>query len=442
MQRSIYKEFSAKLIIATTLFTIIMSFMFYGFTKATIYEGITDKLISKAQIVQKVSINSLSSKEKLKLIFENDINVDLIKLKNNQKIKLRQYKNNANNHFIELLYPFNIDDNTFIKITRNIDKENEMLKKIFSNIIILSIGGLIMVILYALTVSRTLLYPIVNISNKLSNMNEFELRDIDEKKLPIEFLPLANSINTLTNKIQTYVKYQKELFIGAAHELKTPLAVIKLKSEVALIKKRPVEKYEETLRLFIAEINSMNTMITSILDMGRQEGAQFERAVDLDLVKFLNEKISNYVLLTKEKNIKIRHICTIEKFTITIQATLLNQIIQNFVQNAIKFTKNNSTITVAIYQKDENISIEVVDEGIGIDESIDLFAPFKRIGNKGGAGLGLYLAQSAADTLGATISLKNRKDSQSGCVATLTLSSNPTCELPKINIPKHRKNLK
>jgi two-component system OmpR family sensor kinase len=439
-KRSIYNEFSAKLIIATALFTIIMAFMFYGFTKATIYEGITQKLINKAQIVQKVSINSLNSTEKLKLIFENDISVDLVTIQNLDKLSLKQYQNNTNNHFIELLYPFDIDKHTFIKLTKNIDREDEMLKKIFSNLFILGLGGLIMVILYALAVSKTLLYPIVNISNKLSNMNEFELTKIDENKLPLEFIPLAKSINNLTNKIQTYVKYQKELFIGAAHELKTPLAVMKLKSEVTLIKKRPIEKYEDALKVTIKEINGMNSMIASILDMGRQEGAQFERAIDLDLVKFLKEKVANYLLLTTEKDITIRHICTIDKFIIVIQATLLNQIIQNFVQNALKFTKNGSTITIASFQKEDKVSIEVVDEGDGIDESIDLFAPFKRVGTQAGAGLGLYLAKSAADTIGASITLKNRTDGTNGAIATVTLNAHPTCELPKRNMAKNRIN--
>jgi len=431
MQKSIYKEFSTKLIIATTIFTVIMSFMFYGFTKATIYEGITDRLINKAQIIHKVSVNSLKSSEQLKLIVEDDLTIDLIQLNNHTELTIKQFYDKKRNHYIELLYPFDSTNHSFIKLTKNINTEDTMLKKIFSNIFILGIGGLIMIIIYALAVSKTLLFPIVNLSNKLSNMDEHTLTQINEKKLPIEFLPLAISINNLTKKIQMYVKYQKELFIGAAHELKTPLAVMKLKSEVTLIKKRPIEKYEETLKLTISEINGMNNMITSILDMGRQEGAQFEKPVEINIVKFLEEKISNYSLLTSEKNITIRNCCTIDTFTILIQTTLLNQILQNFVQNAIKFTKENSTITIASYKVDDMISIEVIDEGEGIDESVDLFAPFKRVGNKPGAGLGLFLAKSAADSLGAKISLSNRTDGVSGCVANLILAANPTCVLPE-----------
>ena len=77
----------------------------------------------------------------------------------------------------------------------------------------------------------------------------------------------------------------------------------------------------------------------------------------------------------------------------------------------------------------QSLSVEVIDEGIGIDEEVDLFAPFKRVGNEKGAGLGLFLAKSAADTLGGTISLKNRTDGVNGTVATLKMQSNPTCKI-------------
>jgi two-component system OmpR family sensor kinase len=260
-------------------------------------------------------------------------------------------------------------------------------------------------------------------------MNENSLTKIELEKLPIEFHPLATSINNLTKKIEMYVKYQKELFIGAAHELKTPLAVMKLKSEVVLMKERDAAKYQDTLRLFISEINGMDKMVGSILDIGRQEGAQFEQPVEMDVVQFIKQKADNYKLLSKEKNIQIIVQCDIEQFITFIQPTLLNQILQNFVQNAIKFTPDENNIFIHIALSDDLVSISVIDEGTGIDEHIDLFAPFQRVGEQQGAGLGLFLAKSAADAIGAEISIANRKDGVQGTVATLMLQTNPTCTL-------------
>jgi two-component system OmpR family sensor kinase len=314
-------------------------------------------------------------------------------------------------------------------MTKNINNSHKMLNKIFSNALFLGLGGLIMVVLYALTVSKTLLPPIIDIANKLSNMDENSLTKIDTTKLPVEFIPLANSINNLTKRIESYIKYQKELFIGTTHELKTPLAVMKLKSEIALRKKRDIEKYEDTLRVHISEIDKMNKMISSILAMGRQESAQFEKPVEVDIISFLKSKTNDYKLLANKKYVNLIFQSNVDNFVTIIQPTLLNQIIQNFVQNAIKFTDENKKIIVKAYAHEYSINIEVLDEGIGCDEQLDLFAPFKRKGKESGVGLGLFLAKSAADTLGATITLKNRKDGIKGTIATLYLDTNPTCKI-------------
>ena len=274
---------------------------------------------------------------------------------------------------------------------------------------------------YALFLSRMLLIPIKILSHKLTNLDEKFLKEIDIKSLPDEFLPLGNSINRLISRIQTFVLYQKELFVGVAHELKTPLAVMKTKNEVTLLKPRDSEKYIEALKSNNEAINGMNAMIGSVLEIGRQEGAQFEEPVNTDVIAFLKKLGKNYEVLAKgeEKNLALD--LKPEIFNLNIQTSLLTHIVQNFVQNAIKFSPKNSTITISSRVEKSKFIIEVADEGVGIDESKDLFAPFKRYGNKGGAGLGLFLAKGAAQALGAEISIKNRENTN-GAVASLVLN--------------------
>ncbi|MEA3553498.1 MAG: HAMP domain-containing sensor histidine kinase [Campylobacterota bacterium] len=427
-KKSIYKQFSQKLIFATSFFVIVLSLIFYGFTKATIYEDISDELLKDAKLIATLTKTSHMNNQDLKVLINEDLKIDIVTIIKAPNITLRKYSVN-NNNFMELLYPLEKSNNTYLKITKNINTSHKMLNKIFGNLIFLGIGGLVLIIMYALAVSRTLLMPIIRITQKLSNMNENSLTQIDTLKLPIEFEPLANSINTLTTKIESYVKYQKELFIGTAHELKTPLAVMKLKSQVTLTRPRDTQRYEDVLKLHIDEIDGMNQMISSILDMGRQEGAQFEKPVKFDIVKYLESKTESYKLLANQKDIELTLESDIDTFPTIIQPTLLTQIIQNFVQNAIKFTPNGNKIIIKAVHNKKTISIEVIDEGIGCPEDIDLFAPFKRAGNEKGAGLGLFLAKSAADTLGATISIENRKDGITGSIATLKLQSNPTCKI-------------
>ena len=422
--KSIYRQFYTKLIIATSLFIITLSFIFYEYARSTVYDDIQQNMLTHAK---QLYMSSQSSNH-LEPVENDNITINIV---TNSILLDYQFQNyqRGGNFYIKLLYPFDLEKKQFLQIIRNISLERELLYSvIFKNLFILAIPGFILMLLYSLIVSKSLLKPIIQINKKLSNMDENSLTQIDKKDLPIEFHSLANSINSLTNRIETYVKFKKELFIGAAHELKTPLAVMKLKNEVTLKKKREIEQYEETLKLTIKSIDDMNIMISSILDIGRTEGAQFEQNIELDLVEYIKKKANDYRMLSAQKNIIITFFSNVNHLNTSIQITLFNQILQNFVQNAIKFTPNEKSIAIRLRKTKDEIIITVTDEGIGINENVDLFAPFKRIGNQSGVGLGLFLAKNASDALRAKITIKNRDDGKTGCIAKLVLNNTSTTD--------------
>ena len=416
--RSIYKQFYLKLIFATSLFLIILSFIFFEYTKNSFYENFQDNLLFQAKQIEKGYIsfdkfqNVISSSQIIELI-ENNKNTT-------KQIEFSKFSK-GDKYFIRL--EFLMHDNAILQITKDISLEKDILYLIiFKNFFALAIPGFIFMLIYALIVAKSLLKPIVQINKKLSNMDENSLSQIDKKDLPEEFLTLANSINSLTNRIGTYLKFKKELFIGIAHELKTPLAVMKLKNELMLKKTREISQYEDAIRLTIKEIDGMNVMISSILDIGRTEGAQFEQAKNIDLVEFIKYKTNDYNMLAAKKSITIKFSSNVSSLQMMIQETLFNQILQNFVQNAIKFTPNGKTIKIKLKKIDDKVTLNVIDEGIGIDENIDVFAPFKKVGKENGVGLGLYLAKIASDALNAKISIKNREDGKNGAIAKLELN--------------------
>lgn len=417
--KSIYKQFYIKLIIATSLFIIALSFIFYEYAKSSFYKNLQENLLNQAKQIEKGYITAdkfqdvISQFQYIQVVVDETLPKDTLFTKFNKDSK----------SFVKLIFPLH---DSSLQITKDITLEKELLYSIiFKNFFVLAIPGFILMLIYSLVVSKSLLKPIVQINKKLSNMDENSLSKIDTNDLPSEFLTLANSINSLTNRIGTYIKFKKELFIGIAHELKTPLAVVKLKNELTLKKERTKTQYEEALKLTIKEIDNMNTMISSILNIGRLEGAQFEQAQKIDLVKYIKDKVNDYKMLASKKKIEINYTSNITQLELYIQETLFNQILQNFVQNAIKFTDNNKKIDIKLKKFDDEIILSVTDEGIGIDENIDLFAPFKKVGKENGVGLGLYLAKIATDALNAKISIKNRKDGKNGCMAKLILSNKP-----------------
>ena len=90
----------------------------------------------------------------------------------------------------------------------------------------------------------------------------------------------------------------------------------------------------------------MNKMISNILEIGRQEGAQFEKPVDLDLIAFIKEHANNFQMLAHHENKEISINLSPQSYMIKTQSTLLLHILQNFVQNAIKFTPEKKKIEI------------------------------------------------------------------------------------------------
>jgi len=424
--QSIRTRFLIQLIFASASLIIIFSSILYFYIEKSIYSEKVDELIHYAENIKNYRsvIENTSVKEPFGLT------IDLVKL----NTKLENYEvyqtTKEQSTIFTIVYPFLKNENIYLKISKDVTKTKLVLDKILHYIFIINIVGFGLVILYALTLSSMLVSPIKTLTSKLSNMNEHLMNEIKLEDLPTEFRPLGETINHLLNRIHNFVKYQKELFIGTAHELKTPLAVIKLKNQVTLIKKRTPEEYIEAIKTTNKTIDEMNIIVSNILNMGRQEGAQLDKPVTIDVIEFLKNKANDFKLLAENEDKELEIRFEPDSFMATLQTGLLNQIIQNFLQNALKFTPKGKKVSLISYPDDYGLCIQVIDEGCGIDESIDLFAPFKRSGNKSGVGLGLFLAKSAADALQAKISIKNRKDGIEGTIATLQLKSDLSCILP------------
>ena len=430
-RRSIRKDFLIQLLIASASLIFIFSSILYFYIEKSIYEEKHQELIKHAK-----NISTNNDLYNVDIDIDNGdivlgLNVEVITLKKEHS-DINVYQKTIKNHtYLTLIYPFNLDTLSYLKITKDISPTKHILEKILNYIFIINIVGFLLVVVYAITLSKMLISPVKTLSTRLSNMNEHLIRPIRVRELPEEFEPLGQTINHLITRIQNFVKYQKELFIGTAHELKTPLAVIKLKNQVTLIKRRSPEEYIEALNVTNKTIDEMNIIVSNILNIGRQEGAQLEKPVLVDIIIFLREKANNFQLLAENEGKTLTMSFEPSGFMANLQLSLLNQIVQNFLQNALKFTSVNGIVTLKSSLDDVGLLIEVIDEGCGIDESVDLFAPFKRQGHKSGVGLGLFLAKSAADALGAKIEIKNRLDGVEGTVASLQLNSKLSCSLPR-----------
>lgn len=437
-KRSIRREYAKQLVFASLALIVVFSLILFGYIRSSIFEGIKDELIANAEYINASESEYLVGTRieafSMGTFRSGEITVTLIPEYHDGDLQVLRYYDEER-HYFELRYPYNKTPNTVIQIIRDVSETQDLVDKILDSILIINFGALVLVQIYAFALSKILTKPVRALSRKLSKMNENMLEPFANEQLPVEFRPLGESFNSLIEKLQTYVNYQKELFVGVAHELKTPLAVMKLKNEVVLIKDRDKEKYIEAVKLNIQSVNEMNELIGSVLEIGRQEGAQFESPREVDIIGLLKNISDDFSLLAKEEN---KHfIIELEPsfLVVMIQPTLLKQVIRNFLQNAIKFTPPEKSVLIKSRLLNDELFIEVIDEGPGIDGNIDIFAPFKRSGNKSGTGLGLFLAKSAANAMGAKIDIRNRQD-EGGAVASLLWKVRYKVEEGKLKVPK------
>lgn len=427
-KRSIRRDFLVRLIFASASLIFLFSSLLYFYIENSILNEKYDELSRYAKNIAHndyIYGSELPTPE-----IYTGVTVEVVQLKNPQESSTLYETTKNQKTTLTIIHPFNIETASYLKVSRDITQTRKLLDKILNYIFIINIVGFLLVIVYAILISSMLVHPLKLLSKRLSNMNEHLMGPIKTEELPEEFEPLGETINHLIARIQNFVKYQKELFIGTAHELKTPLAVIKLKNQVTLIKNRSPQEYIEAINITNKTVDEMNIIVSNVLKIGRQEGVQLEKPQEIDVIDFLRNKANDFLLLAEHEGKRLEFKFEPDGFMAILQVGLLNQIIQNFLQNALKFTAENGVVLVKSSQNNYGLLIEVIDEGIGVDESEDLFAPFKRIGDKSGVGLGLFLAKSAADALGAKINIKNRTDGKNGAVACLNLNSKLSCILP------------
>ncbi len=428
-KRSLRINFLLKLIVAMATLVLITSFSLFIYIRYNSNYQLEEHIKKQATFLLNAYPDLEDELKQRDTILKNtlDLNAKIASapFMNYRPSFFRVIKDNKK-FLIQGFFPYKFRSQSYLILTKDITKNIKFENRLYKAIIFLNAASLIVIIFYAFFLSKMLIKPIKYFSNKIAKMNESKLAQLSLDTVPEEFKPLGNSINQLIGKIESFLLYKKELFIGAAHELKTPLAVIKTKSQVTLLKRdKNIDTLSEALRLNIKSIDNLNMIVESILAFGRAEGAQFEEAKEIDIIEFIKELSDEFeIIAIKEEKFIINKLKPYS-LKVKIKKTLLRHILQNIIQNAIKFSPRGSKIEIKSFVCKDNLVIRVKDSGEGIPDNLDLFAPFKRTINSSGTGLGLFLAKSAADSMGGTISIKNR-NKYAGTVATLILPFSST----------------
>lgn len=422
-KRSLRDSFRIEIAVAMTAILLLVSLFFVLYTHHQINTNIDKELARQAQDIQEKFHDETDflkhfPRSYIDKLFETDVSL----IETDAKIGSRTIAE-GNNYFRIYLTTFELSKKK-LQLRRNITNEKEFIFNLYGMMFLLAFVGIGVILFIASRLSSELLTPIQKLSDKVSNVNESILNPIKLDDFSQEFRHLGGSVNQLIQKINSSISFRRELFVGLAHELKTPLAVMRLKNQITNMKYKHEDTIKETLQQNLDSIDTLNHMIHNVLEFGRAEGKQFEQPKRTNIVRFIAEKAEEYELLAHSKNRNFIYHFDMERFTINIQPLLFMQIFQNFIQNALRFTPENGLVTLQVRTDTDYFIIEVIDEGPGIDESQNFFAPFKRSQESEGAGLGLFLAKNAAESMGVKLSLTNRTDGQNGAIARILFPYN------------------
>ena len=281
---------------------------------------------------------------------------------------------------------------------------------IIAFILVVTIGGMC-----TYFVVNNALIPIVELNKNIKKINEDNLNsNLSIKGANDEIKELSISFNKMIAKLENAFASQKRFNSSVAHELKTPLAVIKTNIDVLKSSNcKSLEEYDKTLAVVEKSILKMNLIIETLLDIIRQENAPLNEIVSID--EILEDIVDDLSIIANKKNIKLKLNSYNIKNKIKGNEIMLYRAFYNVIENSIKYNKINGSIDILCYQDLNTIEVKVIDTGSGIKEEDydEIFKPFYRCEginsySKNGVGLGLSLTQSVIKLHGGEIKVKSK----------------------------------
>ncbi len=226
---------------------------------------------------------------------------------------------------------------------------------------------------------------------------------------------LVETFNEMISRLEKSVKKIRQFSGDVSHELRTPLTIIRGEIEVLLRKERSKEDYQKTLNSILEETAYLERIIDDLLFLSRIEALdkkEFDHSVKLDAI--LLEVMESQELAAKKKGVLI-DVQKIESVEIKGEEILLERMLTNIIDNAIRYTPAGGRIAVALEKQDGSISLWIRDTGIGIPEEslaliFDRFYVVDKSRSKetGGLGLGLSIVKRVAESHGATIEVQSK----------------------------------
>jgi hypothetical protein len=271
------------------------------------------------------------------------------------------------------------------------------------------------------------LYPLRELTSQIEDIQAKNLKEpILSKSNSTEIERLTLAFNRLLLRLEETFATQRQFSANAAHELRTPLAVMSTKFEVFEKNKNPDEAdYKEAIGMARSQTDRLSHVIDILLEMTELQSAP--KSDSISLSEITEEVICDLVAVAEKKSISL--VQDDGEARLTGSDTLVYRAIYNLIENAIKYNKEDGKVSVAITEDENFAKVIITDTGSGIakEDWDKIFEPFFRVDKSrsrsmGGAGLGLALVKEIAVRHGGDV--KVIESSNKGSSIELSLSKN------------------
>jgi two-component system sensor histidine kinase TctE len=287
--------------------------------------------------------------------------------------------------------------------------------------------------LLVLAALGTAFRPLLRIRDHIRTRDEEDLTPVRLERVPSEIAPLVDAINHHMERLSAMLAARRRFLADAAHQIRTPLAVLTTQAEYGLRQTEP-EEMLETFASLLRSTRAARRLANQMLTLSHAEavnGVIGEHA-PFDLAGLVKEVAMELAPLALKRNIDLAYEGIGHALTLEGNAPMLREMVSNLIDNAIRYSPPDSAVTVAVAAFDDQAMISVCDQGPGIPaaERERVFHRFYRIlgqGDSEGSGLGLAIVREIALAHGGQVSLRDGDGGRGLCVEVeLPLGSTPT----------------
>lgn len=257
-------------------------------------------------------------------------------------------------------------------------------------------------------VSGQALKPLRKLSQQAEKIDQDSISDIRLNEDTVkEFRQLSVSVNLMLDRLSESFATQRQFSGNAAHELRTPLAIMQTKLELFAAEHKKLESdTAELVRSQEEQLDRLSRLVHTLLEMSNLSSAP--RSDRIELAPLVEEIITDLTPLASQNDITMEQDC--DNVVITGSDALIYRLVFNLIENAVKYNRRGGSVSVSVHKENSDVVVRVSDTGCGIPEEYreSIFQPFFRVDKSrsrqmGGVGLGLALVHEIAVLHGGSV---------------------------------------